>query len=124
MDPELVRNICRWVRQAVRIPFFAKLTPNVTKIEYIAMAAQEGGADGVTATNTVSGLMGLRADGTPWPAVGVGNKSTYGGVSAAIAEYSFMACQSNKTIKLLHYEKRVLDDTHLKHVHSADYSST
>ncbi|XP_060088196.1 dihydropyrimidine dehydrogenase [NADP(+)] isoform X4 [Heteronotia binoei] len=80
-DPELVRNICRWVRQAVQIPFFAKLTPNVTNIVNIAMAAQQGGADGVTATNTVSGLMGLRADGTPWPAVGQGKKTTYGGVS-------------------------------------------
>ncbi|XP_077308996.1 dihydropyrimidine dehydrogenase [NADP(+)] [Lithobates pipiens] len=80
-DPELVRNICRWVRQAVRIPFFAKLTPNVTDVVLIAMAAQEGGADGVTATNTVSGLMGLKADGTPWPAVGRGSRTTYGGVS-------------------------------------------
>ena len=41
-DPELVRNICRWVRQAVKIPFFAKLTPNVTNIVDIASAAQEG----------------------------------------------------------------------------------
>uniref|UniRef100_A0A8C2RXQ7 Dihydropyrimidine dehydrogenase [NADP(+)] n=1 Tax=Capra hircus TaxID=9925 RepID=A0A8C2RXQ7_CAPHI len=80
-DPELVRNICRWVRQAVRIPFFAKLTPNVTDIVSIARAAKEGGADGVTATNTVSGLMGLKADGTPWPAVGLGKRTTYGGVS-------------------------------------------
>ncbi|XP_070251811.1 dihydropyrimidine dehydrogenase [NADP(+)] isoform X1 [Myotis yumanensis] len=80
-DPELVRNICRWVRQAIRIPFFAKLTPNVTDIVSIARAAKEGGADGVTATNTVSGLMGLRADGTPWPAVGAGKRTTYGGVS-------------------------------------------
>ncbi|XP_068808462.1 dihydropyrimidine dehydrogenase [NADP(+)] isoform X10 [Struthio camelus] len=80
-DPELVRNICRWVRQAVQIPFFAKLTPNVTDIVKIAMAAQEGGADGVTATNTVSGLMGLNADSTPWPAVGGGQRTTYGGVS-------------------------------------------
>lgn len=40
-----------------------------------------GGADGVTATNTVSGLMGLKADGTPWPAVGIGKRTTYGGVS-------------------------------------------
>ncbi|XP_071983300.1 dihydropyrimidine dehydrogenase [NADP(+)] isoform X1 [Engystomops pustulosus] len=80
-DPELVRNICRWVRQAVKIPFFAKLTPNVTDVVQIAMAAHEGGADGVTATNTVSGLMGLKADGTPWPAVGKGNRTTYGGVS-------------------------------------------
>ncbi|XP_057650096.1 dihydropyrimidine dehydrogenase [NADP(+)] [Chionomys nivalis] len=80
-DPELVRNICRWVRQAVRVPFFAKLTPNVTDIVSIARAAKEGGADGVTATNTVSGLMGLKADGTPWPAVGLGKRTTYGGVS-------------------------------------------
>ncbi|XP_009575257.1 PREDICTED: dihydropyrimidine dehydrogenase [NADP(+)]-like, partial [Fulmarus glacialis] len=80
-DPELVRNICRWVRQAVQIPFFAKLTPNVTDIVNIAMAAQEGGADGVTATNTVSGVMGLKADSTPWPAVGGGLRTTYGGMS-------------------------------------------
>jgi dihydropyrimidine dehydrogenase (NADP+) len=80
-DPELVRSICRWVRRAVRIPFFAKLTPNVTDIVSIARAAKEGGADGITATNTVSGLMGLKADGTPWPAVGTGRRTTYGGVS-------------------------------------------
>lgn len=40
-----------------------------------------GGANGVTATNTVSGLMGLKADGTPWPAVGREKRTTYGGVS-------------------------------------------
>ena len=37
-----MRNICRWVRAAVKIPFFAKLTPNVTDIVDIARAAQEG----------------------------------------------------------------------------------
>ncbi|XP_074118859.1 dihydropyrimidine dehydrogenase [NADP(+)] [Sminthopsis crassicaudata] len=80
-DPDMVRNICRWIRQAVRIPFFAKLTPNITDIVSIARAAQEGGANGVTATNTVLGLMGLRADATPWPAIGVGKRTTYGSVS-------------------------------------------
>ncbi|RXG55875.1 Dihydropyrimidine dehydrogenase [NADP(+)] [Armadillidium vulgare] len=59
-DPELVRNICRWVVSATSIPVFAKLTPNVTNIVAIAKAAKEGGANGVTATNTVSGLMGLK----------------------------------------------------------------
>lgn len=67
-DPELVRNICLWVRDAVEIPFFAKLTPNVTDILEIAIAAKKGKADGVTATNTVSGLMGLKSDSTAWPA--------------------------------------------------------
>lgn len=41
-DPVLVRNICRWVRAAITIPFFAKLTPNVTDIVDIAKAAYEG----------------------------------------------------------------------------------
>ncbi|XP_046440788.1 dihydropyrimidine dehydrogenase [NADP(+)]-like isoform X2 [Daphnia pulex] len=80
-DPELVRNICRWVRAAVTIPFFAKLTPNVTSIVAIARAAYEGQADGVTATNTVSGLMGVRSDGSAWPSIGKEQKTTYGGMS-------------------------------------------
>ncbi len=79
--PELVRDICSWVREAVKIPFYAKLTPNVTNILDIAHAAQEGKADGVTATNTVSGLMGIRSDTTAWPSVGSAKKTTYGGMS-------------------------------------------
>uniref|UniRef100_H2YN47 Dihydropyrimidine dehydrogenase [NADP(+)] n=1 Tax=Ciona savignyi TaxID=51511 RepID=H2YN47_CIOSA len=80
-NPDLVFNICKWVRAAVKIPFFAKLTPNVTNIVSIATAAKEGGADGVTATNTVSGLMGLRGNSDAWPAIGKERKTTYGGVS-------------------------------------------
>ncbi|XP_037070102.1 dihydropyrimidine dehydrogenase [NADP(+)]-like [Pollicipes pollicipes] len=80
-DTELVRGICQWVRAAVKIPFFAKLTPNVTNIVDIAKAAKEGQADGVTATNTVSGLMMLKSNAVAWPAVGHETKTTYGGVS-------------------------------------------
>jgi dihydropyrimidine dehydrogenase (NADP+) len=43
-EPDLVENICRWVREAVNIPFFAKMTPNVTDIVHIAEAAQKGTA--------------------------------------------------------------------------------
>lgn len=77
----MVRDICLWVRKTVKIPFFPKMTPNVTNIVDIARAAKEGGADGVTATNTVSGLMTLRANAAPWPAVGSTQRTTYGGVS-------------------------------------------
>jgi len=80
-DPELVRNICRWVRAAIKIPFFAKLTPNVTDIVTIARAAHESKADGVTATNTVSALMGLQDNSAAWPSVGREKKTTYGGMS-------------------------------------------
>ena len=57
------------------------MTPNITEIVEIARAAKEGGADGVTAINTVSGLMGLKSNSNPWPAVGREQKTTYGGVS-------------------------------------------
>jgi len=80
-DPYLVLNICKWVRAVTKIPFFAKLTPNITDVVQIANAAKEGGADGVTATNTVSGLMTVRPDATAWPAVGANKRTTYGGVS-------------------------------------------
>ncbi|VDO03044.1 unnamed protein product [Rodentolepis nana] len=83
-DPNLVREICKWVKSAVGAqgtPVFAKLTPNVTDIGLIAKAAQEGGADGVTVINTVSGIMHFDSDSRPWPAVGKDNLSTYGGLS-------------------------------------------
>jgi Dihydroorotate dehydrogenase len=41
-DPEMVRNISLWVRSSVKIPFFVKLTPNITNITDIAKAAYEG----------------------------------------------------------------------------------
>lgn len=40
-----------------------------------------GGADGVTATNTVSGLMGIQTNAKAWPSVGEEKRTTYGGVS-------------------------------------------
>ncbi|XP_066259662.1 dihydropyrimidine dehydrogenase [NADP(+)] [Euwallacea similis] len=80
-DPVLVRNISRWVRNSIEIPFFIKLTPNITDIVVIAKAAHEGGAWGVSAINTVSGLMGLNAKGEPWPRIGIARRTTFGGVS-------------------------------------------
>lgn len=80
-DPILVRDIAKWVRAAVKVPFFIKLTPNITDIVSIARAAHEGGADGVTAINTISGLMSLNASGVAWPNVGLDKRTTYGGVS-------------------------------------------
>ncbi|NEJ84211.1 hypothetical protein GR268_48145, partial [Rhizobium leguminosarum] len=40
------------------------------------------GATGVTAINTISGLMGIKtSDGGAWPSIGKEKKTTYGGVS-------------------------------------------
>nr|CAD7201866.1 unnamed protein product [Timema douglasi] len=80
-NPEMVYNISKWVKKAVKIPVFIKLTPNITDITSIAEAAYKGGADGVSAINTVQGLMEVKANSIPWPAVGKQKSTTYGGVS-------------------------------------------
>ena len=50
-------------------------------VKYFSFSSSLGGADGVTATNTVSGLMHLKGGAAPWPAVGKEKRTTYGGVS-------------------------------------------
>lgn len=46
----------------------------------------------MTATNTVSGMMGLKADGAPWPSVGKGKRTTYGGVSGNETHNTSLMC--------------------------------
>ena len=55
-DPAITKRVVHAVKKAVSIPIFVKLTPNVTDIVAIALAAEEGGADGLTAINTVRAL--------------------------------------------------------------------
>jgi len=54
--PRVTEAVVRAVREATRKPIFAKLSPNVTRIDEIARAAEAGGADALTAINTVLGL--------------------------------------------------------------------
>lgn len=53
VDPESVKRITEKVKQAVTVPVYVKLTPNVTNIVEIAQAAEAGGADGLSLINTV-----------------------------------------------------------------------
>lgn len=87
--PDKVRQACLWVVEATNafaatrhVPVFAKLTPNVTDITLIAQAAHDGGASGVTAINTVSGLVGFHTnDAAPGRrGVGAHRDTTYGGL--------------------------------------------
>lgn len=55
-DPDKVERITRYVKETVDPPVFVKLTPNVTNIVEIAKAAESGGADAVTAVNTLKAL--------------------------------------------------------------------
>ncbi len=55
-DPAMTEKVVRIARAATARPVFAKLTPNVTDIAAIARAAVAGGADGISAINTLKGM--------------------------------------------------------------------
>ena len=55
-DPVATEEIVRAVKKAVKIHVSAKLSPNVTDIAEIAIAAKKGGADAITAINCLSGM--------------------------------------------------------------------
>jgi len=55
-DPRQVEEVVKGVVQRTDRPVIAKLTPNVTRIEDIARAAEAGGAVAVTVANTFVGM--------------------------------------------------------------------
>ena len=54
--PEDVGRACRAVRERIKVPLFAKLTPNTSSIADLARAAEGAGADAVVAINTLKGM--------------------------------------------------------------------
>jgi dihydroorotate dehydrogenase (NAD+) catalytic subunit len=76
-DPVLVEEITKAVKKATDAPVWVKLTPNVTDIKQIGLAAQRGGADAVVAINTVRGMAIDIESGYPI----LGNR--FGGLSGA-----------------------------------------
>ena len=74
-DPALVEEITKAVKSATTAPVWVKLTPNVTDIKSIGLAAQRGGADAVVAINTIRAMAIDIESGYPI----LGNK--FGGLS-------------------------------------------
>nr|KXH77837.1 MAG: hypothetical protein AM324_02705 [Candidatus Thorarchaeota archaeon SMTZ1-83] len=67
-DPTLVEEVTRAARKGTDLPILVKLTPNVTDIVPIAQAAVKGGADALSAINTVESLIGIDIEtATPLP---------------------------------------------------------
>lgn len=58
-DPAILEEVCGWVNEVARIPVWAKMTPNVTRIEAPARAALKAGCEGVSAINTILCVMGV-----------------------------------------------------------------
>jgi dihydropyrimidine dehydrogenase (NAD+) subunit PreA len=67
---QLLEGFTAAVKEAVSIPVMAKMTPNITDMNEPAMYAKKGGADAISAINTVRGIssVGL-SDFVPTPNV-------------------------------------------------------
>ena len=55
-DPQLLASVVSAVKAVARRPLIVKLSPNVARIEPLAIAAQEAGADGLSLVNTFVSL--------------------------------------------------------------------
>ncbi len=76
--PEYTTMITGWVKEVARTPVIVKLTPNISDVTKIAVAAEQGGADGISLINTLNSLMGVDLD-TLSPRPSVRGKSSHGG---------------------------------------------
>lgn len=61
-DPEIVTEVVGWVKEVSKVPVWAKMTPNITDITVPARAAVEGGADGISAINTILCSIGINLE--------------------------------------------------------------
>jgi len=76
--PEYTEMITSWVKEKARTPVLVKLTPNISDIRVVARAAKRGGADGLSAINTINSITGIDLD-TFVPRPNVDGKSSHGG---------------------------------------------
>src|SRR6476660_8599326 len=52
-DPTICEEVVGWVKEVAKIPFWAKMTPNVGDPKVPAKAAMKAGADGISTINTI-----------------------------------------------------------------------
>ncbi len=79
---ELIERFTRATRRGTSLPILVKLTPNVADMVPMALAAKRGGADGISAINTLNSITGVDIDNlVAKPAVR--GKSIVGGYSGA-----------------------------------------
>jgi dihydroorotate dehydrogenase subfamily 1 len=91
-DPSLLEEVCGWVMQVAKKPVWAKMTPNVTRIEEPSRAALKAGCDGISAINTIRSVIGVNLE-TLRPEPSVEGFTTPGGYSCkAILPIALRMC--------------------------------
>ncbi|HKD36166.1 MAG TPA: NAD-dependent dihydropyrimidine dehydrogenase subunit PreA [Pirellulales bacterium] len=91
-NPEILREVCGWVMKAAKVPVWAKMTPNVTRIEDPSRAALGAGCQGISAINTIRSVIGVNLE-TLRPEPSVEGYTTPGGYSCkAIMPVALRMC--------------------------------
>jgi dihydropyrimidine dehydrogenase (NADP+)/dihydropyrimidine dehydrogenase (NAD+) subunit PreA len=80
-NPEILEEVCGWVMAAAKKPVWAKMTPNVTRIEEPSRASLKAGCQGLSAINTIRSVTGVNLD-TLRPEPSVEGYTTPGGYSS------------------------------------------
>ncbi len=83
-NPEMVKQITQWVTSVTDLPVVIKITPNYGEAEVLAQAALDGGAKGVTLTNTMPGLQDPLPTGEPIVGVGTERLFAPGGTTGPV----------------------------------------
>ncbi|MBU1070606.1 NAD-dependent dihydropyrimidine dehydrogenase subunit PreA [Myxococcota bacterium] len=69
-DYDLVERFTAVVKKASRLPVLAKMTPNITDMIPVALAAKRGGADAISAINTIRAITDIDLETlTPMPII-------------------------------------------------------
>ncbi len=79
-NPDLVEEYTRVVRNSTNLPILAKMTPNITDMRIPAKAAKRGGANGISAINTIKSITNVDINSLV-PEPQVNGKSSLGGYS-------------------------------------------
>ncbi len=79
--PEILEEVCGWVMSAATKPVWAKMTPNVTRIQDPSRASLRAGCHGIAAINTIRSVMGVNLE-TLRPEPTVEGFTTPGGYSS------------------------------------------
>jgi len=107
-NPEILEEVCGWVAEATKKPVWAKMTPNITRIEDPSRAALKGGATGISAINTIRSVIGVNLE-TLRPEPTVEGFTTPGGYSSvAIRPISLRMTMEIATMMRAEFPDRTL----------------
>ncbi|MEN1679596.1 MAG: NAD-dependent dihydropyrimidine dehydrogenase subunit PreA [Planctomycetota bacterium] len=107
-NPELLEEVCGWVMECATKPVWAKMTPNVTRIEDPARSAFNAGCQGVSAINTIRSVIGVDLE-TLRPEPNVEGYTTPGGYSCvAVRPIALRMCMEIATMIAQEYPGRTL----------------